>query len=265
MSSPTEQAALLPTSRPSITPLPRFQVFILLMMRITEPISYTVIFPFINQMMEEVAHIPKAKVGYYAGLVESAFALVQFLFVYQWGALSDRVGRKVVALSGLVGVMISVLSFGLSTSLSMMIISRCIAGAMNGNVAVVKSMLAEITDETNQARAFALLPATYAIGSTVGPLLGGFLSHPVERYPVFEKLGFLTVFLSNYPYFLPCFVGSLCNLCAIITGSVSYPTSGYRLFKTLTCPVLLGRNPYSRFRPGTDDFPMRTFIFYFRT
>ncbi|THU88040.1 MFS general substrate transporter [Dendrothele bispora CBS 962.96] len=218
MNNPTEQTALLYTPRPPATPLPRFQVFILLMMRITEPISYTVIFPFINQMMEEVAHIPNAKVGYYAGLVESAFALVQFLFVYQWGALSDRVGRRVVALTGLGGVLISVLGFGLSKNLGMMIVTRCIAGAMNGNVAVVKSMLAEITDETNQARAFALLPAAYAVGSTIGPLLGGYLSHPVERYPVFERMGFVTVFLSDYPFFLPCFVGSLCNLSAIIFG-----------------------------------------------
>ncbi|THU81253.1 hypothetical protein K435DRAFT_844804 [Dendrothele bispora CBS 962.96] len=141
MKNPTEQTALLYTLRPPATPLPRFQVFILLMMRITEPISYTVIFPFINQMMEEVAHIPKAKVGYYAGLVESAFALVQFLFVYQWGALSDRVGRRVVALTGLGGVLISVLGFGLSKNLGMMIVTRCIAGAMNGNVAVVKTII----------------------------------------------------------------------------------------------------------------------------
>ncbi|THU83594.1 MFS general substrate transporter [Dendrothele bispora CBS 962.96] len=228
--------------RPPATPLPRFQVFILLMMRITEPISYTVIFPFINQMMEEVAHIPKAKVGYYAGLVESAFALVQFLFVYQWGALSDRVGRRVVALTGLGGVLISVLGFGLSKNLGMMIVTRCIAGAMNGNVAVVKSMLAEITDETNQARAFALLPAAYAVGSTIGPLLGGYLSHPVERYPVFERMGFVTVFLSDYPFFLPCFVGSLCNLSAIIFGYVSvfsciHPSFPfpYVLSKSSTC------------------------------
>ncbi|KAF5314228.1 hypothetical protein D9758_018295 [Tetrapyrgos nigripes] len=214
-----ERTTLLPSPHPKVTPLPRFQVFILMMMRMTEPISYMVIFPFVNQMMEEVAHIPKEKIGYYAGLIESAFAIVQFLFVYCWGALSDRIGRKVVALSGLVGVIISVLGFGLSTSLGMMIATRCIAGVMNGNVVVVKTMLAEITDETNQARAFALMPASYAAGATIGPLLGGFLSHPVERYPeVFGRLGFLTVFLRDFPYFLPCFLASLCNLSAIILG-----------------------------------------------
>lgn len=62
-------------------------------------------------------------------------------------------------------------------------------------------MLAEITDDTNQARAFAFLPATWAIGATVGPLIGGYFSHPAERFP--EIFGG-SAFLKDYPYFLPC-------------------------------------------------------------
>lgn len=64
----------------------------------------------------------------------------------------------------------------------------------------LQSMLAEITDDTNQARAFAFLPATWAIGATVGPLIGGYFSHPAERFPAV----FGYEFLRNYPYFLPC-------------------------------------------------------------
>ena len=67
-------------------------------------------------------------------------------------------------------------------------------------------MMAEITDETNQARAYSLMPVAWALGATVGPLLGGYLSHPVERYP--EWFGGNT-FLVKYPYFLPCELQSL--------------------------------------------------------
>ncbi|KAI5827165.1 MFS general substrate transporter [Schizophyllum commune Tattone D] len=212
-----EETTPLLNARPPATPLPRLQLSILLLMRCAEPVAYTVIFPFINEMMEEVTHVPKSKVGYYAGLVESVFAMVQFFTVYHWGALSDRLGRKIVALIGIVGAMLSVAAFGLSTSLPMMILTRCIAGAMNGNVAIVKSMMAEITDETNQARAYSLMPVAWALGATVGPLLGGYLSHPVERYP--EWFGGNT-FLVKYPYFLPCFVASLVNLLVIIIGII---------------------------------------------
>jgi hypothetical protein len=46
--------------------------------------------------------------------------------------------------------------------------SRFLAGALNGNIGVMKSMLAEITDETNAARAFGIVPLSWAIGNTVG-------------------------------------------------------------------------------------------------
>jgi hypothetical protein len=46
--------------------------------------------------------------------------------------------------------------------------SRFLAGALNGNIGVTKSMLAEMTDETNIARAFSLLPLTWAMGAIVG-------------------------------------------------------------------------------------------------
>ena len=46
--------------------------------------------------------------------------------------------------------------------------SRFLAGTLNGNVGVMKSMLAEIADETNMARAFTLLPLSWAIGSAAG-------------------------------------------------------------------------------------------------
>jgi hypothetical protein len=39
---------------------------------------------------------------------------------------------------------------------------------LNGNVGVMKSMMAEITDETNMARGFALIPVVWAVGGTIG-------------------------------------------------------------------------------------------------
>ncbi|KAG8890445.1 hypothetical protein FRB98_008480 [Tulasnella sp. 332] len=79
------------------------------------------------------------------------------------------------------------------------------AGLLSGNSAILKSMIGEITDETNQARAYPLESVTWAAGCVLGPLIGGHLSHPVERYP---SLFGNVEFLKNYPYFLPCAVSS---------------------------------------------------------
>ena len=39
---------------------------------------------------------------------------------------------------------------------------------LNGNVGVMKSMMAELTDETNMARGFSLISVTWAVGATLG-------------------------------------------------------------------------------------------------
>ena len=63
---------------------------------------------------------------------------------------------------------ISMLGFGLSRQYWALVVSRCIEGALNGNVGVAKSVMAEITDSTNMAQGFALLPAIWSVGSTIG-------------------------------------------------------------------------------------------------
>lgn len=203
--------------RPS-TPLPKMQLFVLCLMRTTEPMSYTVIFPFVSQMLHEnLPDVPINQLGYYAGLVESTFAFVQFMTIFFWGRLSDRIGRKPVLLFGLLGTFLSVNCFGLAKSLPAMIIARSISGLMNGNIAVLKSVLAEITDETNQARAFSLIPMCFAVGSIVGSSIGGYLAHPAETFP--NLFGDWQFFIDN-PFYLPCAVTSMLNLAAILLGTL---------------------------------------------
>ncbi|POW04961.1 hypothetical protein PSHT_11006 [Puccinia striiformis] len=222
-----EQSGL--QERTTRTPLPVRQLVVLCIMRITEPISYTLIFPFINQMLEDmkVSEDPK-QIGYYAGLIESThhpnfiswdgdvyLRLHNCLQRIFWGRLSDRIGRKPVMLTGLLGMAVSVILFGVQKTYTGLIISRFLAGMMNGNVGVLQSIVGEITDATNFADAAAYLPLCYAIGSIVGPIIGGYLSLPAQQYP---NLFGDSAFLIEYPYFLPCLAGGLLNFAAIIVG-----------------------------------------------
>jgi MFS family permease len=141
------------------TPLPKMQIFVLCVMRLSEPIAFLCILPFIPKMLREnMPDVPRSQIGYWAGLIESVFAIVQFATVFLWGRASDTIGRKPVLLIGLFGVALSMNFFGLAKTLPQMIIARSVSGFMNANMSVLKSTLGEITDETNQARAFSLLP-----------------------------------------------------------------------------------------------------------
>lgn len=54
-----------------VTPLPKIQIFILLLVMIAEPISSTVIYPFVNQFVKDtgIIHGDARKVGHYAGFL----------------------------------------------------------------------------------------------------------------------------------------------------------------------------------------------------
>ncbi|EUC58978.1 MFS transporter [Rhizoctonia solani AG-3 Rhs1AP] len=200
-----------------ITPLPMKQISILLLMQLSEPIAYSVIYPFIARLVNEtgVTGGDESKIGYYAGMIESVFFLTESVFTLQYGRISDRIGRRPVLIFGLFGQALSVFLFGLSKRFWQLVVSRALSGALNGNVGVAKSMVVELTDETNQAQAFAFTPMVWSLGSTLGPFLGGTLSHPANHIP-----GFDTPFWHKYPYFLPCLTAAVYAGCVFIVGVV---------------------------------------------
>ncbi|KAI6025129.1 hypothetical protein PISMIDRAFT_672967 [Pisolithus microcarpus 441] len=188
------------------TPLPKIQLGLTLFVLFSQPISSQYIFPFINQLIRElgVTGGDDRKIGYYAGIIESLFFATQALTVLCWSRLSDYVGRKPVLLVGLAGLSVSNLCFGLSREFWALVASRCIAGALNGNVGVMKSVIGEITDTTNMARAFALIPIVFSVGASIAPFFGGGLVKPHDHWP---KL-FSGSFWVQYPYFLPSLVSA---------------------------------------------------------
>ncbi|KIJ05640.1 hypothetical protein PAXINDRAFT_122111 [Paxillus involutus ATCC 200175] len=197
------------------TPLPKIQIVVLLLACFIEPIASQSILPYINQLVSELDIVggDTRKVGYYAGLIESLFFVTQALTVLHWSRVSDRVGRKPVLLLGTFGLCLSMLCFGLSRTFWGLVLSRCITGALNGNTGITKSMMGELTDATNRAQGFALLPMTWSIGIMFGPAIGGSLARPQDHFPRIFAAGFWR----DYPYFLPSLVAAMFAAAAFIT------------------------------------------------
>ncbi|CEI86717.1 hypothetical protein RMCBS344292_01148 [Rhizopus microsporus] len=111
-------------------PLPYKQLAIICACRFAEPICFTVIFPFIVQMVRDFHVADEKGIGYYVGFITSCFALSQLLTGIHWGMLSDRIGRRPVILQGLVGTITSILLFGLSKSFIWALVSRSLCGLL---------------------------------------------------------------------------------------------------------------------------------------
>ncbi|KAJ1917224.1 hypothetical protein IWQ60_007842 [Tieghemiomyces parasiticus] len=199
-------------SLPTETPLPKRQLALVAMVGITEPIHMTLVFPFIYYMVRDfnVSDDPRY-VGFYVGVLAAAFAVAQLATGLLWGIASDHFGRRPILLIGVAGSIVCPILFGLSKTFTWAVMIRILWGMLNGNASSVKTMVGELTDESNQAKGFSLLPFCWHTGSVIGPVLGGLLADPVEHYP---SLFGQSVLFRTYPYLLPCLVCSALSLLA---------------------------------------------------
>jgi MFS family permease len=90
--------------------------------------------------------------GFYSGLLVSAYAVAEAFTAVGWGTLSDHYGRKPIVLIGLGGVGLSCLIVGLAQSFWVALLARFIGGALNGNVSVMQTMVAEMVKHPEHER-----------------------------------------------------------------------------------------------------------------
>ena len=194
------------------TPLPRSQMVCIFVMQISEAFNVTILFPFVAFMVRDFGFAEES-VGTYSGLLAASFCAAQFMSSVLWGRASDRYGRKCALLAGMSGSFLAALLFGFASSFSMAVSARLLCGLLNGNIGIMKSFLTEITDQTNRARAFSLLPLAWGAGTVLAPLVGGLLCRPALKWPDAVWVGPL---LHRFPYALPVLVGAACQLVAVV-------------------------------------------------
>ncbi|KAL4939868.1 hypothetical protein BDV06DRAFT_213967 [Aspergillus oleicola] len=243
--------------------LPVRQLTILSICRFAEPIAVTSFLPYLPEMIEGVG-VHESEVAKWAGITTAVSSFAQAGMAVHWGRASDKFGRKPIILLGLTATMIFSLAFGLSQHLWMVIACRGIVGLMNGNVGIIRTMVAEmVQDKELQPKAFSIMPMIWTIGSIFGPSLGGSLARPAEKYP--EVFGGSRL-LREYPFFLPNLVTCLFFVIGISTGWLflhetlaakqGHRDPGIVLGRLITRPCTGGREKASRKGLDGEEAPL---------
>ena len=131
--------------------------------------------------------------GLELGLVQSSYALAQFAAAPLWGKLSDRIGRRPVMLLTIAGTAISLAALGFAGSLWGLFLARLCAGAFAANVSVATAYVADVTAEEERTRWMGMIGASFAVGFTLGPPIGGFLGSIGYAVPMFFAAGLAAV------------------------------------------------------------------------
>ncbi|KAI0466161.1 major facilitator superfamily transporter [Xylaria cf. heliscus] len=177
----------------------------------------TSVYPYLPEMIASFG-VEKKDIAKWAGATSAVFSLAQSVTAVPWGRASDTFGRKPAIMTGLLCTMTLFIIWGMSTSLKMAIIVRGLQGACNGNVGIIRTMVAEmVQDRELQPKAFSIMPLVWSVGSVFGPAFGGLFAKPAEQFPgLFGD----SHFLKMYPFALPNILGGCVFLISLSTAAL---------------------------------------------
>ncbi len=146
------------------------------------------------------------------------------------GYLSDRMGRKKILLFSLYWSMFSYILTGLAiknNDLTLLMVSRFLAGCSEGNMAIAQSAAADFSLPNEKGKNFSLIHLSASLGFILGPIIGGFF------YGVFSW--------ATYPF--PFYFASLIIGIAILLVHFTFQeTFVYKVNKEKTNIFLQFRN-----------------------
>jgi len=113
------------------------------------------------------------------GFLLAAFPIMQFFGAPILGALSDRHGRKPMLMLSLMGTMIGYFLFAIALlygQLWLLFFSRMLPGFTGGNISIVYSAIADVSDGPERTKNFGMIGMAFGLGFILGPAIGGILA-----------------------------------------------------------------------------------------
>lgn len=132
-----------------------------------------IIIPVLPTLIQELTGESVSKSAEYGGYMLMFFAAAQFLFAPLMGELSDRFGRRPVLLLALTGLGIDYLVHAFAPTITILYISRIVAGIFGSSHTVASAYIADVSTPEDKAKNFGLLGAAFSLGFIVGPFIGG--------------------------------------------------------------------------------------------
>jgi DHA1 family tetracycline resistance protein-like MFS transporter len=139
--------------------------------------------PIFPDLIIKLSDLSLAKAATVSGYLLFLYALMMFLAAPLVGALSDRFGRRPVAVLAITGLAIDYLIMAYTQTLALLFIGRALAGIFGATYPVANAMVADVELPDNRAKSFGVVAAAGGLGFILGPAIGGLLASFGLRAP----------------------------------------------------------------------------------
>lgn len=149
-------------------------------------LGVTLIIPILAPLLIDSFDLLGPEVSYQSrtrimGYLIAVFSVCQFFSSPFLGSLSDKYGRKKVLFYSLYVTFFGYLIFAtgiIYNHIMLLFIGRALSGIAAGNISVIFSAIADVSNAEEKARNFGIVGIAFGLGFIIGPVLGGFLADP---------------------------------------------------------------------------------------
>ena len=137
----------------------------------TDVIAYSIAVPVLPDLSERLGATPTT-----IGLLFGSFGLTLLAVSVPMGAVSDRVGRRLPLVAGMIALALASLLFAVSRSLPWLFAARLVQGAADGVTWVVGfALIADRYGSEDRGRVMGYVMSGTSVALLLGPSLGGWL------------------------------------------------------------------------------------------
>jgi len=151
--------------------------------------GFSFVEPFMPLFIQELGAFTNQQAAFWAGIATSASGIALFFSAPLWGIVADRWGRKPMVLRAMFGAGTVLALTGLVPNIYYIIALRFVQGLFSGTVAAASALVASLTPRNKMPFAMGLLMVAGFMGSSFGPLVGGFMADSVGYKAAFFITG----------------------------------------------------------------------------
>jgi len=151
--------------------------------------GFSFVNPFMPLFIQELGAFTNQQAAFWAGMATSASGIAMFFSAPLWGIVADRWGRKPMVLRAMFGAGVVLALVGLAPNIYYVVALRFAQGLLSGTVAAASALVAASAPRNKMPFAMGLLMVAVFMGSSFGPLAGGFIADSVGYKAAFFITG----------------------------------------------------------------------------